>query len=71
MTKHVDNLEDLIKLAQVTVMPWERAEKTYKLLCILLTILLGMCLYYIFTTPTYINLEQPNNQSNNNVAIVE
>lgn len=67
----MNDLEHLIKLSQIAAKPYEKVAYFYKILCILLAIMLGMCLYYIFTTPTYINLEQPNNQSNNNVAIVE
>lgn len=67
----MEDLEQLIILAQTAAAPYEKAAKMYKNVCIALLFMLAMCLYYIFSTPTYINLEQPNNQSNNNVAIVE
>lgn len=67
----MEDLEQLIILAQTAAVPYEKAAKMYKNVCIALLFMLAMCLYYIFTTPTYINLEQPNTNSNNNIAKVE
>lgn len=67
----MEDLEQLIILAQTAAAPYEKAAKMYKHVCIALLFMLALCLYYIFTTPTYINLEQPNTNSNYNVAKVE
>ena len=67
----MEDLEQLIILAQTAAAPYEKAAKMYKNVCIALLIMLALCLYYIFSTPTYINLEQPNTNSNNNIAKVE